>query len=107
MARRALKFSVCLVVLQSVTSEAMAGPFCAVFSWGKECYFFDMESCEQAAGTAGACIVNQDEAQPPSPGGAPFCVVQSYGTNCWYYDAAQCEQAAESSGGACVVNGSR
>lgn len=83
-----------------------AAPFCAVFSYGRQCFYYDMNSCRQAAGSAGACVINQEEARPPS-GGAPFCVVQSFGTQCFYYDAQACRDAAASSGGQCVVNSSR
>jgi hypothetical protein len=91
-----------LALAMTVSTAAIAAPFCAVFSFGKQCYYYTMEACQQAAGTSGACVVNDEEAKPPS-GSAPFCVVTSYATNCWYYDADQCRQAAASSGGACVV----
>src|SRR5215469_16357857 len=100
---RVLKFASTLALAALISSEAGAAPFCAVFSFGKQCWYYDMDSCEQVAGTSGACVVNQDEVRAPTAS-APFCVVQSYGTNCWYYDASQCEEAAASSGGACVVN---
>lgn len=91
---------------------AIAAPFCAVFSYGTQCYYFDMPSCQRAAGTAGACIVNQQEVQQslgqeqpirPLGSGPRFCVVQSFGTQCFYYDAQSCRDAAARSGGACVV----
>ena len=89
----------------STISEA--APFCAVFSFGRQCYYYDMNTCRQAAGTQGACVVNQEEMQAPSASGAPFCVVQSFGTQCFYYDAQSCRDAAASSGGACVINSNR
>ena len=55
----------------------LAAPFCAVFSFGKQCYYYDYNACLQAAGTSGACVINQEEAKAPS-GSAPFCVVASY-----------------------------
>jgi hypothetical protein len=85
------------------SAGALAAPFCAVFSYGRQCFYFNMESCLQAAGDSGACVVNGDEVQAPS-GSAPFCVVASYGTQCFYYDAQSCRAAAASAGGACVVH---
>ena len=96
--------AITLLVGSSIVSEA--APFCAVFSFGRQCYYYDMNSCQQAAGTQGACVINQDEAKAPS-GGAPFCVVQSFGTQCYYYDAQACRDAAASSGGACAINPDR
>ncbi|HEU0189511.1 MAG TPA: hypothetical protein VFQ97_05885 [Gallionella sp.] len=95
-----------LAVLLFVSTSVFAAPFCAVFSYGKQCYYYDINSCRQAAGTQGACVVNEEEAKQPT-GNTPFCVVTSYATNCWYYNAESCRQAAESSGGVCVVNSSR
>lgn len=95
-----------LAVLLFVSTSVFAAPFCAVFSYGKQCYYYDINSCRQAAGTQGACVVNEEESKQPT-GNTPFCVVTSYATNCWYYNAESCRQAAESSGGVCVVNSSR
>lgn len=91
-------------------ADVYAAPFCTVFSYGKQCYYYTWEECQQAAGSQGACVVNDQEVRAPSGGsssGAPFCVVTSFGTNCWYYDAASCRQAAASSGGVCAVNPNR
>lgn len=85
---------------------AFAAPFCAVFSYGKHCYYYNYQSCLQAVGSQGACVINEEEARPPS-GDAPFCVVTSFGTQCWYYDAQSCRRAAVSSGGVCAVNPDR
>lgn len=95
-----------LVVSLFCSTSLFASPFCAVFSYGKQCYYYDMDSCRQAAGESGACVINQEEAKAPS-GGAPFCVVASYGTQCYYYDAQSCRQAAASTGGACAINPNR
>ena len=92
-------------------------PFCAVFSWGDQCFYYDAQSCRQAAGASGACIVNPNRggqqgnqfgsgASRPSSG-PPFCVVASFGTQCFYYDAQSCRQAASSANGMCVVNPGR
>jgi len=80
----------------------VAAPFCAVFSFGKQCYYHSMAQCQSAVGTTGACIINDEVVKAPS-GGARFCVVNSWGTQCHFYDASSCRQAAASSGGACVV----
>lgn len=86
-----------------LSAATFAAPYCAVFSWGKQCYYYSLSACQQAAGTQGACIINPDEAKAPS-GGAPFCVVASYGSNCFYYDAQSCQQAAQSQDAVCAVN---
>lgn len=86
----------------------LAAPFCAVFSYGKQCWYYTYDECLRVAGSQGACVINQEEVRPPSGGGgAPFCVVTAYGTQCWYYDAQSCRQAAAASGGACAVNSNR
>lgn len=77
-------------------------PFCTVFAYGKQCWYYTEEACENAAGTMGACILNREAVRPPN-GTAPFCVVTSTATNCWFYSADSCRDAAESSGGRCVV----
>lgn len=93
-------------VLLFASTSVFAAPFCAVFSYGAKCDYYDMDSCRRAAGSQGGCIINQDEVRQPS-GGAPFCVVTSHATQCWHYDAQSCRQAAASSGGSCVVNTNR
>jgi hypothetical protein len=92
-----------LMIAATITHAA---PYCAVFSYGKQCYYYDWNSCEQAAGSQGACVINQEEAKAPS-GGAPFCVVTSYGTQCHYYDAQSCRQAAASANAVCAINPNR
>jgi len=37
------------------------------------------QTCQRAAGSTGACMINEEEAQPPS-GGDPRCIVTFYGT---------------------------
>jgi outer membrane protein assembly factor BamE (lipoprotein component of BamABCDE complex) len=96
-----------LVLLLLISTQVFSAPFCVVNSYGTNCWYYDMNSCRQAAGNQGACIVNQQEVQQPASSGTPFCVVTGYATNCWYYDAQSCRQAASSSGGACVVNPNR
>jgi hypothetical protein len=98
----------CVSAVMTFAHDAQAAPFCAVFAFGTQCFYYTMDSCRMAAGTSGACVINQNEVRPPmGASGAPFCVVQSFGTQCFYYDAASCRQAAAMSGGACVVNSNR
>jgi hypothetical protein len=99
-----MRIAVSIVLLALTALSAQAAPFCAVFGYGRQCFYFDMNSCRQAAGSQGACVVNEEEVQAPSSSGAPFCVVQSFGTQCFYFDADSCRRAAANSGGACVVN---
>lgn len=88
-----------------VSTDLLAAPYCTVFSWGTQCWYYSYQSCVEAAGTQGACIINQSEVKPPpAASGAPFCVVASYGTQCWYYDAQSCQEAAASADGVCAVN---
>jgi len=92
-----------IVMLVLFSNEVIGAPFCAVYSYGRQCFYFDMDSCRRAAGDAGACVINEAEMKRPTSG-APFCVVTSYATQCFYYDAGSCRRAAAQSGGACVVN---
>ena len=89
-----------------LSESAIAAPFCAVFSYGKQCFYFSYDACLKAAGSRGACVTNDDEVHAPSSG-APFCVVASYRTQCFYYDAASCRRAAALVDGACAVNPNR
>ena len=98
--------AIAFIILMYAASTAFAAPYCAVFSYGKQCYYYDWSTCQQAAGTQGACVINQEEAKAPS-GGAPFCVVASYGTQCYYYDAQACRQAAASANAVCATNPNR
>ncbi len=85
-----------------IASIGVAAPFCAVFSYGKQCYYYDLRSCQQAAGNSGACVTNDEETKPAN-GSGKFCVVTSYSTDCFYFDAQSCKSAARSSGGVCQV----
>lgn len=55
---------------------ATAAPFCVVTGSGTNCWYYDAQSCRQAAGTAGACVVNPNEMQsgsgPPQRGGIRY-----------------------------------
>lgn len=97
------KVSVLLLCTVAVSQPAIAAPFCAVFSYGKQCYYYTYDACLRAAGTQGACVTNDEEVRAPSSG-APFCVVASYGTQCYYYDAESCRRAAATVDGVCAVN---
>ena len=98
-----------LVALLAVggATDIFAAPFCTVFSYGRQCYYYSYEDCLRAAGSQGACVINQDEVRAPPSSGAPFCVVTSFGTRCYYYDAASCQREAANSGGVCAVNPNR
>ena len=98
--------AIALFILMLAASTTFAAPYCAVFSYGTQCYYSDWNSCQQAAGSQGACVINQEEAKAPS-GGAPFCGVASYGAQCFYYDAQSCRQAAASANAVCAINPNR
>lgn len=49
------------------SSFAVAAPFCVVTGAGTNCWYYDAQSCRQAAGTTGACVVNANEMQPDGP----------------------------------------
>lgn len=96
---------IALLTLAIAPSIAIAGaPFCEVDSGGQHCYYYNIQSCLQAARLSnGACVANQD-AQQTTSSGAPFCVVSSSGAQCTYYDFNVCRQAAQFMNGACVAN---
>ena len=52
-------------------SGALAVPFCAVFTWGKQCRFSTEDECLRAAGSHGRCEIDTEK-PPPAPGAAPF-----------------------------------
>ncbi|MBF0152520.1 MAG: hypothetical protein HQL64_02130 [Magnetococcales bacterium] len=81
----------------------VAGPFCVVDFAGKRCWFQDVESCRQAAGPQGSCVVNGAEIVAPV-GGSPYCVVESWQTQCIYKDEGSCRQAAQRRRGECIAN---
>ena len=81
------------LLLALPTSGAMAGPYCAVFAWGKACDYNDLTDCLRAAGSNGRCETNQKEDKAPS-GSAPFCLVTPQGTECTYNDEPTCRLAA-------------
>lgn len=56
---RALPF----ISLSLFSVLATAAPFCAVTGSGTNCWYYDAQSCRQAAGTGGACVVNPSEVQ--------------------------------------------
>ncbi|MBF0135174.1 MAG: hypothetical protein H7833_02375 [Magnetococcus sp. DMHC-1] len=87
----------------SLPQAGLAGPFCVVDFAGKRCWFQDVESCRQAAGPQGSCVVNSAEIVAPL-GGARYCVVESWQTQCIYKDEGSCRQAAERRRGECITN---
>ncbi len=100
------KIIIFFMLLLSAINNSFSAPYCAVFSWGKQCYYYDWNSCQSSAGNDGACVINQNEVKA-ARGNAPFCVVASYGTECFYYDANSCRQAASSANAVCAVNQNR
>ena len=50
------------VILLPLCAEA--APFCAVTGGGTNCSYFDAQTCRQAAGPSGACVVNPNEISP-------------------------------------------
>lgn len=48
---------------------AEAAPFCAVTGVGTDCSYFDAQTCRQAAGPSGACVVNPNEIRPGTGSG--------------------------------------
>jgi hypothetical protein len=53
--------------LLAVPGTSKAAPFCVVTSSGTNCWYYDAESCRQAAGQRGACVVNSNESSPAQP----------------------------------------
>jgi len=51
---------------------ATAAPFCVVTGSGTNCSYYDAQSCRQAAGATGACVVNQNETQSGQRSGIRF-----------------------------------
>lgn len=96
---------IALLALTITPSIAIAGaPFCEVDSGGQHCYYYNVQSCLQAARLDnGTCVANQN-VQQTTNSGAPFCVVSSSGAQCTYYDFNACRQAAHFVNGACVAN---
>lgn len=87
-----------LVVVLSA-AEALAGPYCVVTSYSKQCNYFSADDCQSAADSVGGmCVVKKSKPQ----GRAPFCVVSGSGTACWYYDVDSCRDNARAMGGTCV-----
>ena len=99
---KTIKLIFTIASLFCFANASYSAPFCAVFSHGKQCNFYNYNQCMQAAGDRGTCVTNRDEVSVPS-GGSPFCVITSVGTQCNYYDVTRCRQAASASGGVCVV----
>ncbi|MFL5291991.1 MAG: hypothetical protein ACJ79U_10785 [Myxococcales bacterium] len=91
------------VTLMSAAAFA-AAPYCAVYQSGRQCKYYTLQECRDAAGTAGVCVQNDKERpeQKKGSGNAPFCVVTRDESRCWYYDEQRCREAAASANAACV-----
>jgi hypothetical protein len=88
-----MKILISSLLLALTTTVASAGPYCAVFAWGKSCDYDDLKDCLRAAGSDGGCEINKEEDKAPS-GTAPFCLVDPQGTKCIYNDEPACRMAA-------------
>src|SRR5437763_13649874 len=91
------------LTLLPAAASAMA-PYCAIYPSGRQCKYYALQECRDAAGTAGVCVANESERPPEkkSSGNAPFCVVTRDETRCWYYDEQRCREAAAAANAACV-----
>lgn len=89
------------VLVLGFSGSVLAAPFCAVTSMGKQCDYYDYQSCINAAGYGGACVANNQQA---ASGSAPFCVISAIGAQCIYYNVQQCQQAASLVNGSCAAN---
>ena len=84
---------VSFLVSSLTAGGAFAVPFCAVFTWGKQCEFATEDECLRAAGSRGRCEIDSEK-HTPAPGAAPFCLVTPYATKCIFDDASACRFAA-------------
>jgi len=92
------------LMLVPVAARA-AAPYCAVYPSGRQCKYYTLQECRDAAGTAGVCVENEKERpeeKKKTSGNAPFCVVTRDETRCWYYDEQRCREAAASANAGCV-----
>jgi len=82
-----------------------AAPYCVIYPSGRQCKYYTLQECRDAAGTAGVCVENEKdrpEEKKKTSGNAPFCVVTRDETRCWYYDEQRCREAAASANAGCV-----
>lgn len=96
-----------MLAIMAVSKLAYSAPFCVQTSYGKNCYYYDANSCKSAAKSSdGMCVPNDEDKvrSHNSKSNAPFCVKSSYGENCLYYSRSQCESVARSSNGMCLPN---
>jgi hypothetical protein len=99
---RALVFGIALL---SATAAEAAAPYCVIYPSGRQCKYYTLQECRDAAGSAGVCVANEKERpeeEKKTSGKAPFCVVTPDETRCWYYDEQRCREAAASANAACV-----
>lgn len=98
-----IRFWMVFLVVLSWAGLSEAGLFCVVDFAGKRCMFNDLESCRQAAGKQGGCVLNESEIAKPF-GASPYCLVESWRTECVYPDMASCEKRATTTRTVCMAN---
>ncbi len=83
--------------------SASAAPFCALYGWGRQCLYPDLDSCLNSVDEAVECVVNEDEIKLPF-GDAKYCVVSPYAaTQCLYDNEDDCRMAAKANGALCMM----
>lgn len=55
---------VLLLIILLLPDLSVAAPFCAVTGFGTNCWYNDVQSCRQAAGASGSCVVNPNVMHP-------------------------------------------
>ena len=93
-----------LILFLPATATA-APPFCAVTSFGTNCWYHVMDQCRQAVASNGATCPVAQQQMHQGTNGAPFCVAISRHAplDCRYYTADACQRAARSIAGICFV----
>ena len=77
--------------------------YCVVDFGGERCRYHNLETCRQAAGEKGSCVLNRSEIIAPT-GGAPFCLVENWRTACIYKSRDGCEKQAAPRHATCLEN---
>lgn len=62
----AMNKSVILLSSLLFPTFAVAAPFCAVTGYGTYCGYYDVQTCQHAAGPSGACVANPDQGDSAS-----------------------------------------
>lgn len=92
-----------LVSLLIACPAALAAPFCAVYSWGSQCVFSDLDACLVSLQEDGECIINEAEVRRPL-GDARYCVVTPLALpQCQYEEEDACRVAARNQAGTCMM----